>query len=296
MSQRLQLLPRRLSLIQISSSATSSSSAPKMVIPDEATAASVSRKRPSVCHEEASSANGKATSSTSHDYVGKGLNRGNPLWIGDDWSFSKEHILIPNHYHDSLDYVLLPKGLLNDRIEKLAIDMRKAYGDEELHILCVLKGSRGFFSKLLEIFDRIHKYSQAAHCESSQYHRAPYMEHYVRLKSYHNTESTGKLHVQSDDLTTLSGKHVLIVEDIIDTGNTLTKFCDHLKDFAPKSIKIASLLEKRTPKSCGFLGDWVGFSVPDVFIVGYCLDYNEHFRDLDHVCVMNKKGIEKYKI
>ena len=86
------------------------------------------------------------------------------------------------------------------------------------------------------------------------------------------------------------------MEDIIDTGNTLTKFCDHLqKNHNCKSIRVASLLEKRTPKSCGFKGDFVGFDVPDVFLVGYCLDYNEHFRDLDHVCALNPSGIEKYR-
>merc|ERR1711862_375129 len=124
------------------------------------------------------------------------------------------------------------------------------------------------------------------------FRRAPYYEQYVRLKSYKNMESTGELQVISDDLKILEGKHVLIVEDIIDTGNTLKKFCQHLESFSPKTIKIASLLEKRTPKSIGFLGDFVGFSIPDEFIVGYCLDYNEHFRDLNHICVLNSKGIE----
>ena len=87
---------------------------------------------------------------------------------------------------------------------------------------------------------------------------------------------------------------VLIVEDIIDTGNTLAKFCDILNEKAPKSVRVASLLEKRTPKSNGFKGDFVGFDIPDHFIVGYCLDYNEHFRDLDHVCVMAEAGIKKF--
>lgn len=79
-------------------------------------------------------------------------------------------------------------------------------------------------------------------------------------------------------------------------SNFICNSPQHLEDFGPRTIKIASLLEKRTPKSIGFLGDFVGFSIPDEFIVGYCLDYNEHFRDLDHICVLNGKGIEDYKV
>ncbi|CAD7953595.1 unnamed protein product [Amoebophrya sp. A120] len=238
-----------------------------------------------------------------YNSVGKGLDREAPIWIEHTCRFEKQQFVLPKHYEDSLDYILLPRGLLNDRIEALAVQMRQFYGDEELHVLCILKGSRGFFSKLLEIFDRIHKYSVvtdgsgAGKTTTRTFKHAPYMEHYIRLKSYENMHSTGELlQVMSDDLTVLENKHVLIVEDIIDTGNTLTKFVEHLKSFSPKTIKVASLLEKRIPKekSFGFIGDFVGFSIPDLFIVGYCLDYNEHFRDLDHVCVMNGSGVKKF--
>ncbi|KAJ1401813.1 hypoxanthine-guanine phosphoribosyltransferase, partial [Ochromonadaceae sp. CCMP2298] len=63
----------------------------------------------------------------------------------------------------------------------------------------------------------------------------------------------------------------------------------------PASIRVASLLEKRTAKSCGFKGDYVGFSVPDEFVVGYCLDYNEVYRDLTHICIINQEGIDRFK-
>mmetsp|Transcript_5791 Transcript_5791/g.5382 ORF Transcript_5791/g.5382 Transcript_5791/m.5382 type:complete len:132 (-) Transcript_5791:409-804(-) len=89
-------------------------------------------------------------------------------------------------------------------------------------------------------------------------------------------------------------QEVLIVEDIIDTGNTLTKFSKYLEAFGPKSIRVATLVEKRSSKACGFKGDFVGFSVPDDFIVGFCLDYNEHFRDLEHVAVLSDEAIRKY--
>ena len=68
-----------------------------------------------------------------------------------------------------------------------------------------------------------------------------------------------------------------------------------LATYNPASLKVTSLLEKRTPRSCGFKADFVGFSVPDEFVIGYCLDYNDAFRDLQHICVISKTGIEKYK-
>lgn len=212
--------------------------------------------------------------------------------IPDEQQLDKSHFLIPVHYQECLSHVLLNKGTVNDRIEKMAMEIRQYYGNEKLDLVCVLKGSRGFFSKLVSYLNKIHRYST-----HGTYQDLPFQEHYVRLRSYKNTESTGgELKVMSDDLNVLRGKHVLIVEDIIDSGNTLLQFTEHLKQFDCKSVKVTSLLEKRTPLNKWVNnGDFIGFSVPDVFIVGYGLDYNEMFRDLDHICVMNKFGIEKYK-
>jgi hypoxanthine phosphoribosyltransferase len=98
------------------------------------------------------------------------------------------------------------------------------------------------------------------------------------------------------DVTALQGQHVLIVEDIIDTGLTMTKLIAKLeRDIHPASVRVAALLEKRTHLSNGFKGDYVAFSVPDKFIVGYGLDYNEVFRDLGHIAVISQAGIEKYR-
>ncbi|KAF4660114.1 hypoxanthine phosphoribosyltransferase 1 [Perkinsus olseni] len=225
----------------------------------------------------------------SYDYVGKGVGRKEPIFVkdSDEEMYHLEHFLIPPHYKNDLKKIMLPKGLILDRTEKLAMDIRRSYGDTKLHLLCILKGSRGFFSELVGYLNRIHRYT-------ANMHHAPYQEHYVRIKSYHNTQSTGKLNVMADDLSVLKDQDVLIVEDIVDTGNTLSKFCKHLETFGPRSIRVATLVEKRTDKSCGFKGDFVGFSVPDDFIVGFCLDYNEHFRDLEHVAVLTDEAIRKY--
>lgn len=68
-----------------------------------------------------------------------------------------------------------------------------------------------------------------------------------------------------------------------------------LKTYEPASIKVVSLLVKKTPRSNSYVPDYAGFSIPDLFVVGYCLDYNEHFRDLDHICEISKVGMEKYR-
>lgn len=219
--------------------------------------------------------------------VGVAKGRREPMMVEDEAGYDKRQLLIPKHYRDDIDRVLIPRGIVLDRIEKLAVDIRETYGDEPIHLLCILKGSRGFFSELCSILNRIHRYT-------ADHVNLPYVEHYVRLKSYHNTESTGLIQVISDDLSILHDKHVLVVEDIIDTGRTLSHFCKQLVDLKPKSLRIASLLEKRTPKSVGLRADFAGFSIPDVFIVGYSLDYNERFRDLNHLSVLSAASVEKY--
>merc|ERR1712156_1175013 len=98
-----------------------------------------------------------------------------------------------------------------------------------------------------------------------------------------------------DKVNNLTGKNVLIVEDIIDTGATMRKLLTTIMKYQPKSVKVACLLRKRTPKSSGYVPDYVGFEIPNKFVVGYALDYNEYFRDLMHICEISPHGIEKYK-
>eukprot|EP00069_Balaena_mysticetus_P012751 bmy_07955T0 len=119
---------------------------------------------------------------------------------------------------------------------------------------------------------------------------------FIRLKSYCNDQSTGDIKViGGDDPSTLTGKNVLIVEDIIDTGKTMQTLLSLVKQHNPKMVKVASLLVKRTPRSAGYRPDFVRLEIPDKFVVGYALDYNEYFRDLNHVFVISKTGKAKYK-
>jgi hypoxanthine phosphoribosyltransferase len=87
----------------------------------------------------------------------------------------------------------------------------------------------------------------------------------------------------------------VLLEDIIDTGATMQALIPMIKSHGPKSVRVAALLEKRTPKSVGFKADYVGFNVPDSFVIGYGLDYNEAYRDMPHICIINSEGIDFFR-
>lgn len=143
----------------------------------------------------------------------------------------------------------------------------------------MLKGGHQFFSDLTNEIKKLRRDNGT----SVQL----YLE-FIRVKSYTN-DSAGGVHISlsNQELEEFKGKNLLIVEDIIDTGATMVHLLDRLEDFEPKSVKVASLLIKKTEKSNGYVPHYVGFAIPDAFVVGYALDYNEYFRDLDHICVIS---------
>ncbi|XP_010570850.1 PREDICTED: hypoxanthine-guanine phosphoribosyltransferase [Haliaeetus leucocephalus] len=210
------------------------------------------------------------------------------LLIGDDeQGYDLDLFCIPKHYADDLEKVYIPHGLIMDRTERLAREIMKGMGGHHIVALCVLKGGYKFFADLLDYIKALNRNSDKS---------IPMTVDFIRLKSYCNDQSTGDIKViGGDDLSTLTGKNVLIVEDIIDTGKTMKTLLSLLKQYNPKMVKVASLLVKRTPRSVGYRPDFVGFEVPDKFVVGYALDYNEYFRDLNHICVISETGKQKYK-
>uniref|UniRef100_A0A8C5FQE2 Hypoxanthine phosphoribosyltransferase n=1 Tax=Gadus morhua TaxID=8049 RepID=A0A8C5FQE2_GADMO len=188
---------------------------------------------------------------------------------------------IPKHYAADLERVYIPHGLILDRTERLAREIMKDMGGHHIVALCVLKGGYKFFADLLDYIKALNRNSDQS---------IPMTVDFIRLKSYSNDQSTGDIKViGGDDLSTLTGK------DIIDTGKTMMTLLQLLKQYKPKMVKVASLLVKRTPRSVGYRPDFVGFEIPDKFVVGYALDYNEYFRDLNHICVISESGKEKYK-
>ena len=115
---------------------------------------------------------------------------------------------------------------------------------------------------------------------------------------FKNQESNGEVQIiGSDDMSNIKGKNVLIVEDIIDTGRTMVKLLKTMEKYSPKQVRVCSLLVKRTSRSNGFLPDYAGFSIPEKFVVGYALDLNEHFRDLEvFICLFILKILTTHTI
>ncbi|XP_072373927.1 hypoxanthine phosphoribosyltransferase 1, like isoform X2 [Scyliorhinus torazame] len=173
-------------------------------------------------------------------------------------------------------------------IERMARDITKEMGGAHIVVLCVLKGGYKFFADLLDYIKALNR---------NQDESLPMTIDFIRLKSYCNDQTVEEVKViGGDDLCTLAGKNVLIVEDIVETGRTMKKLLTLLENYKPQMVKVASLLLKRTPRSSGYRPDFVGFEIPDKFVVGYALDYNEYFRDLNHICVISEKGRQKYKV
>ncbi|KAF8959565.1 hypoxanthine phosphoribosyltransferase 1 [Entomortierella lignicola] len=209
-------------------------------------------------------------------------------WIDvntESFQYSLDHFVIPDHYESDLESVLIPHGVIMDRVEKLAkLIVQQATGP--LVVCCVLKGGHQFFADLVNYIKK----------NSTRGGKTlPLSLEFIKVKSYHNdTSGDVKLSLTDEECKEFSGKNILIVEDIIDTGKTMVKLLNKLKQYAPESVKVASLLIKKTPLSNGYIPDYVGFAIPDAFVVGYALDYNEYFRDLDHICVINENGKIKY--
>lgn len=103
-----------------------------------------------------------------------------------------------------------------------------------------------------------------------------------------------KINVQEKDIR---GNNILVVEDIFDSGTTIIKTKQVIEAYSPSSLKIAALFHKRNPKNLvhNYYADYIGFVIPNEFVVGYGMDYNEYYRDLNHLCVINQAGIDYFK-
>jgi len=168
--------------------------------------------------------------------------------------------------------VLIDEAAIQRRVTELAADIRAAYGDEPFLFLVVLKGA---FMFAADLFRRI---------------EAPNMHiDFIKLSSYRGTCSTGTVSVPERELARFAGQNILIVEDIVDTGLTLEVFTKALTDAGARSVRICSFLEKTTVNNGRVTIDFLGFPIPDKFVVGYGLDCDEMHRDLPHVAVYNEE-------
>jgi hypoxanthine phosphoribosyltransferase len=219
------------------------------------------------------------------------MSKSKALRVQDDAGLSLDYFCVPRHYEPYLENVLVSSGMISDRIERLARDivndlnMFSSEDEVPLVCLCVLKGGYKFFSDLVDSIKALNRNSGKS---------LPFFVDFIRMKSYENDKSTGKVTLSYvDGLDFLRGKNVLVVEDIVDTGRTIERLLKELEIYKPNNLLVVSLLVKRDLST--FMPHYVAFDIPNVFVVGYALDYNEHFRDLNHLCVINQAGIDKFK-
>jgi hypoxanthine phosphoribosyltransferase len=152
------------------------------------------------------------------------------------------------------------------RVHELGEEVTAAYPDGELLVLGLLKGSFVFLADLVRQI------------------RRPLQVDFLVASSYGDgTESTGNVHLVYDPETVLERKHILLVEDIVDSGRTLSKLVDVLKTRGPKSIEICALLHKHVDTELRYPTRFIGFDAPNEFLVGYGLDHAEDFRHLPYV-------------
>jgi hypoxanthine phosphoribosyltransferase len=166
--------------------------------------------------------------------------------------------------------VLITEEQLQSRIRELGEELTKEYEGKDPVIVGVLKGVVVFYSDMVRQIK--------THCQMD----------FMWISSYQGTQSTGNMVVKKDIGVDITGRHVLILEDIFDTGHSLSFTYEHLMAKNPASLKICTLLDKpsrRDPKVT-LKADYVGFEVPNEFVVGYGLDYDEHYRNLPYVGIM----------
>ena len=172
--------------------------------------------------------------------------------------------------------VLITEQELKNKIAQLGAQISRDYADKNLLMVSVLKGSVVFMSDLMRAID------------------IPCQIDFVMVSSYGaGVKTSGVVKIMKDLDTPLEGRDLIIVEDILDSGKTLHYLKGMLGERHPKSIRIATLLDKPDRREAPITADYVGFVVPDQFIVGYGLDYAEKYRNLPYIGVLKPEIYEK---
>jgi hypoxanthine phosphoribosyltransferase len=179
--------------------------------------------------------------------------------------------------------VLISKEQIAYRVAAMGAEITRDFSDEAVIFIGVLKGAAIFLSDLARhvqldaTFDFI---------GVSSYGNRPSPSHELK----YGWDSTGEVRVTKDVDQSMKGKNVILVEDILDTGLTLTFLKGLIMTHQPKALRIAALLDKPSRRKQAVRADYVGFSIPDEFVVGYGLDYAERYRNLPDVCVLSREG------
>ena len=161
--------------------------------------------------------------------------------------------------------VLYTMEEIQKRIKELGAQITKDYDGKELVVICILKGAIFYTVDLVKNID------------------LDLNLEFMKVSSYEGTESTGVITIKQDITSDIKGKDVLVVEDIIDTGRTLRVLREELLKRGPSSLKITTFLDKKERREVEMEADYVGYEIPNKFVVGYGLDVDEKFRNLPYI-------------
>lgn len=178
--------------------------------------------------------------------------------------------------HDDIREILLTRKEIETKVVELGERLTKDYRDQNPLCICVLKGASLFMADLVR------------HIET------PVEMDFMAVSSYGvSTKSSGVVRIVKDLDTTVEGRDVLVVEDIIDSGLTLSYLIDLLRRRNARSVKVVTLLDKPHRRTVSLSPDYCGFTVPDAFLVGYGLDYAEKYRNLPYVGILKEEVYKK---
>ena len=165
--------------------------------------------------------------------------------------------------------VLVSEKEVDERIEALGKQISKDYAGKSVHLVCVLKGGSFFM------------------CELAKRITVPVSLDFMSVSSYGSeTKSSGVVRIVKDLDEPLKGKDVIVIEDIVDSGRTLSYLLEMLRDRGPASLRLCTLLDKPERRVTDVHVDYTGFQIPDEFVVGYGLDYDQRYRNLPYIGVV----------
>ena len=176
--------------------------------------------------------------------------------------------------HDDVAKILVSKEEIAEIVKNLGEKITKEYAGKNPLILCVLKGAAPFATDLFRALDTEAQMD------------------FVQISSYGTGTTSGALKIKRDADADIEGRHIIVVDDILDTGNTLNYFCGYLRSQNPASVALCVMLDKKERRTADIEADYVGAVVPDEFIVGYGLDYAEKYRNLPYIGILKREIYE----
>ena len=172
--------------------------------------------------------------------------------------------------------VLITEEQIRQRVKELGEQISREYAGKEVILLCVLKGACVFFTDLAR--------AMTVHLKMD----------FMSISSYGDAQKTsGIVRINKDMDSSITGKHVIIAEDIMDSGLTLSYLTRLLSDRQPASLRVCALLDKPERRECEITPDYCGFTIPNKFVVGYGLDYKGYYRNLPYVGVLSPRVYEE---